>query len=124
MAPQQWAVGEQRQRLEDFLPTYLGYGERGNYQECWPQLFIPWFATWPASPIPLPNLDIPAVAPAPLALTNLTVKQAAAAKAKAKRDTDWRNELEKVRGMTAPQREVWCLAQGIDKKKQVCEPGP
>lgn len=123
MAPQEWAVGEQRQRLDEFFPTYLEYGVTGNYQPCWPLLFIPWFETWPATPIPLPDLDhVDDVVPEPLAVSivTLTAKQTAALKAKRKREVDWRNELIKVRGMGTVQRAAWCLGKGVSKKKQVC----
>lgn len=123
MAPLQWAEGEQLTRLEDFLPTYLEYAQHGNYQDCWPQLFIPWFVTWAAHPIPLPNLALPPpdtrVAPVAPAVPTLTAKQAAAAKAKLKRETDWQTELAELRLMTTAQQDVWCHGQGVIKKKQV-----
>lgn len=77
--------------------------------------------TWPAEPIPLPNLD--EVQPTPalvIEVAGLTAKQIAAAKAKAKHDTDWQSELGRVCTMTDTQRVAWCLGQGIEKKKQVC----
>lgn len=123
MAPPEWAVGEQHKRLGAFFPTYLEHGTRGTYQDCWPLLFIPWFATWPAKPIPLPNLDHVEVVPTPAAAPSaraLTAKEAAAAKSKLKHEEDWRLELNKVRAMTTTERDKWCLGRGIEKKQQVC----
>lgn len=114
MAPQQWAVGEQRQRLDNFFPTYLEYAATGNYQACWPLLFIPWFDTWPANPIPLPDLDHVDVVPEPLlavSFVGLTTNQVTALKAKHKREADWRHELVRVRSMNAVQRSAWCLVR-------------
>lgn len=122
MAPQEWAVGEQRKRLDEFFPTYLEHGATGSYHNCWPLLFIPWFDTWPATPVPLPDLDRVEVVPAPPAsppLVALTAKQATSLKAKIKREADWAKELDRVCAMTSAQRDVWCLGRGIYKKKQV-----
>lgn len=119
MAPQEWAVGAQRQRLDEFFPIYLEHAATGNYQACWPLLFIPWFKTWPATPIPLPNLDPVEVLPQP-PMIGLTTKQANTLKAKLKREADWARELDRVRLMTTVQRDAWCLGQGITKKQKVC----
>lgn len=123
MAPPVWATDEQLVRLNAFLPTYLDYGERANYPECWPQLLLPWFKSWPAEPIPLPNLDELQSTPALVVMevAGLTVKQINAAKAKAKRDADWQSELRSLRSMTDTERAKWCLAQGIEKKTRVCD---
>lgn len=120
MAPPVWATDEQLVRLNGFLPTYLEHGERNNYPECWPKLFIPWFESWPAGPIPLPNLDATQPTPAIIQTEGRTAKQITAAKAKAKRDADWQGELTRVRAMDETQRAAWCLGQGIEKQKRVC----
>lgn len=120
MAPSTWAQGDQLVRLNDFFPKYLEHGERGTYSKCWPNFFVPWFETWPAEPIPLPNLNLPTPAPVIIEAAGLTVKQLAAARAKVKRETDWQAELARVRLMTDAEKAAWCLAQGLEKKKGVC----
>lgn len=115
-----WAEGEQLVRLNDFLPTYLEHAEQGTYPQCWPLIFLPWFASWPAEAIPLPNLNLPTPVPVVIEVAGLTAKQLAAAKAKVKRQADWQTELARVRLMNETEKAAWCLGRGIEKKKGVC----
>lgn len=119
MPPPPWAEGEQLVRLNAFFPIYLEHAEQGTYPQCWPELFIPWFASWPAEPIPLPNLNLPTPAPMIIDFAGLTVKEVATAKAKVKRAADWQTELATIRLMTEPEKAAWCLGRGVEKKQGV-----
>lgn len=120
MPPLTWAQGDQLARLNAFMPIYLEHAQQGTYPQCWPRLFIPWFVSWPAEPIPLPNLELPTPVPIIIEFDGLSAKQVTAAKAKAKREADWQTELASLRLMTATEKAVWCLGKGVEKEKGVC----